>query len=173
METTETGTEIVEAEVVSGELAVAPITQTDVIPLPHVREALITGKLAYEVDDNQLAELIQRRLLESDDIAEIFDPTSRDQDKKKLGEGFTLRGVVFAPSQIEEAKNAVYAIMDVVTLDGVPHVWSTGAAGVVTQLLHWRELRESGHPSVPSRFMLIEVGTKKASKNRPIYLQMI
>lgn len=142
------------------------VRSDDVVALHEVREALISGAPVPEIDADQIAEAITRRLLEATDLDQIMNPKGRDTSEKWFDVPVTLRGAVFMPSDIEEAKVPVYAVLDVVDDNGEPHIWTCGARGLVVQLLH---LREQG--ALPRKVMLVRVGKPKPNRSQPIYLQ--
>jgi hypothetical protein len=137
----------------------------EMVPMAQVREALLTGKLPEVVDTDQVADMIAQRLWMTDDIDELLNVEGRDNTEKILDVPFTLRGAIFMPSDVEDAKVPVFAVMDMVDDDGNPKVMTCGARNLLIQLV---KLIDAG--ALPRRVKLIEVGRAKPNRSRPIYL---
>lgn len=158
------------------EIQVAPAPPSDeivaahaafaLIPAAEVREALLTRRPVPKVDEGLVARAIQDRLMATTDIDEVMDPLSRQTTERLMETPFTLRSALFMPSDIEDAADAVYVVLDVVDDHGLPHLFSTGAGGVIRQVF---ALIEAG--KLPRRCKLIEVGKDTANRSRPLYLQ--
>jgi hypothetical protein len=140
----------------------------ELVPLSEVREALMSGKIPTPVDAGVVADMIAKRLLETESLDELMDIEGQNSTAKILNQPMMLRGAIFMPSDIEDATIPVFAVMDMVDTDGVPHVMTCGAQGVLIQLLRLMEAN-----ALPRAVKLIEVGRQKGLKSRPIYLQDI
>ena len=141
-------------------------TSTDLIPLPQVREALISGRMPDVVDPDVVADMIADRLLRATSAEELFNAQGTTPTKQILGQPMTLRDCIFMPSEVDDAKIPIYAVLDLVDMNGVQHVVACGGRAVVIQCLR---AKEEGW--LPWQVKLLEAGKERKGRNRPLYLE--
>jgi hypothetical protein len=136
------------------------------VPLSEVHEAIVSGRRPTEVDPEVLGTMILHRLITNPNLDEVLDPEGSLSTEKLLDVPITLRAFVFVPSDFEESKVPLYAVLDVVDDDGVPHVMSVGGQFVMAQLA-----RVAQANALPIHGRIIERGRGRKGRNRPLYWQ--
>lgn len=144
--------------------ALAP-TSIELVPLPAVREAILTGRVPEVADPDAVAREIALQLLDARNAEELFAAPGTTKPTEILGQPFVLRGVKFMPSAIEDAKSPVYALMELVDHNGEQRIVPCGGQAVVIQCL--RAIEEGW---LPWGVMLVEAGRQREGRNRPLYL---
>jgi len=138
---------------------------TDLEVRRQAREAFEVACQAPLLDPDAMQTMIVARMAAMEDLDELLAFGSEGAAEKLIDVPFTLRGAIFARSDIPDSTTGRFAVMDVVDDDGIPHVMTTGAPGVVIKL---DRLVCAGR--LPIRARVIEVGQVRAGRSRPLYL---
>jgi hypothetical protein len=148
----------------AGEVVTA--TSVELVPLPEVREAILTGRVPEVADPDAVSREIAMGLMNATNPEELFATPGTTKPTEILGQNFVLVRVKFMPSAIEEAKCPIYALMDLADHQGNIRTVPCGGQAVVVQCL--RAVEENW---LPWAVRIVEAGRQREGRNRPLYLE--
>lgn len=140
---------------------------TDLVPLPQVREAVLSGYVPEFVDPEALAMEFAERLMRADTPEALFSIVEAVKASDIFGEPFVLNDAQFLRSDFEEGGLSVYALLRCHNESRGDFAVTCGGRNVVVQCLR---AREEGW--LPRLVTLTEAGQQKVGRDRPLYLVM-